>query len=164
MSGSFSGIAFHTFILLHCLISVLLRSVLVWEKYDDDEVCGQQWSRARSVYIACLPGHYTRPTPRVLYRSTADLPRRSRSIGRYGPTTDIILDSVHVLTFCIASVDRWFFDRNGPVPCVFCSGCRDKRGRLKMRDMNLRHQFARVEIAGHENAGPICRGGKSGKS
>jgi len=37
-------------------------------------------------------------------------------------------------------------------------------GRLKMRDMNLRHQFARVEIAGHENAGPICRGGKCGKS
>ena len=33
-------------------------------------------------------------------------------------------------------------------------------GRLKMRDMNLRHQFARVEIAGHENAGPICRGWK----
>jgi len=28
-------------------------------------------------------------------------------------------------------------------------------GRLKMRDMNLRHQFAQVEIAGHENAGPI---------
>ena len=23
-----------------------------------------------------------------------------------------------------------------------------------MRDMNLRHQFARVEIAGHENTGP----------
>jgi len=37
-------------------------------------------------------------------------------------------------------------------------------GRLKMRDMNLRHQFARVEIAGHENAGPICRGGKCEKS
>jgi len=37
-------------------------------------------------------------------------------------------------------------------------------GRLKMRDMNLRHQFARLEIAGHENAGPICRGGKGGKS
>ena len=37
-------------------------------------------------------------------------------------------------------------------------------GRLKMREMNLRHQFARVEIAGHENAGPICRGGKCGKS
>ena len=33
-------------------------------------------------------------------------------------------------------------------------------GRLIMRDMNLRHQFARVENAGHENAGPICRGGK----
>ena len=31
-------------------------------------------------------------------------------------------------------------------------------GRLKMRDMNLRHQFARVEIAGHENAGQIRRG------
>jgi len=28
-----------------------------------------------------------------------------------------------------------------------------------MRDVNLRHQFARVEIAGHENAGPICSGG-----
>ena len=39
-----------------------------------------------------------------------------------------------------------------------------RRGRLKMRDMNLRHQFARVEIAGHENAGPIFRGGKCGKS
>jgi len=23
--------------------------------------------------------------------------------------------------------------------------------------MNLRHHFARVEIAGHENAGPTCR-------
>jgi len=34
----------------------------------------------------------------------------------------------------------------------------------KMRDINLRRQFARVEIAGHENAGPICRGGKCGKS
>ena len=34
---------------------------------------------------------------------------------------------------------------------------------LKMRDMNLRHQFARVEIAGHENAGPICRGENAGK-
>ena len=32
-----------------------------------------------------------------------------------------------------------------------------------MRDTNLRHQFARVEIAGHENAGPICRGGKAEK-
>jgi len=31
---------------------------------------------------------------------------------------------------------------------------------LKMRDMNLRHQFAQVEIAGHENAGPTCRNGK----
>jgi len=53
------------------------------------------------------------------------------------------------------------------------------KGRLKMRDMNLRHQFARVEIAGHENAGPylqewkmqdmktrdqFCTGGKYGKS
>jgi len=28
---------------------------------------------------------------------------------------------------------------------------------MKMRDMNLRHQFARVEIAGHEDAGPTCR-------
>ena len=37
-------------------------------------------------------------------------------------------------------------------------------GQRKMRDMNLRHQFARVEIAGHDNAGPICRGGKCGKS
>jgi len=36
-------------------------------------------------------------------------------------------------------------------------------GRLKMRDMNLRQQFARVEITGHENAGPICRGGKCEK-
>ena len=35
---------------------------------------------------------------------------------------------------------------------------------LKMRDVNLRHEFALVEIAGHENAGPICRGGKCGKS
>ena len=34
---------------------------------------------------------------------------------------------------------------------------------LKMRDMNLRHQFARVEIAGHENAGPICRMENAGK-
>jgi len=33
-------------------------------------------------------------------------------------------------------------------------------GRLKMRDMNLRHQFARVEIAGHENAGPTLQGWK----
>jgi len=31
-----------------------------------------------------------------------------------------------------------------------------------MRDMNLRHQFARVDIAGHENAGPTCRSGKCG--
>jgi len=36
----------------------------------------------------------------------------------------------------------------------------DFMGRLKMRDMNLRHQFAQVEIAGHENAGPTCRNGK----
>jgi len=41
---------------------------------------------------------------------------------------------------------------------------RSKMQDLEMRDMNLRHQFARVEIAGHENAGPICRGGKCGKS
>jgi len=41
---------------------------------------------------------------------------------------------------------------------------RSKMQDLKMRDMNLRHQFARVAIAGHENAGPICRGGKCGKS
>jgi len=33
-------------------------------------------------------------------------------------------------------------------------------GRLKMRDMNSRHQFARVEIAGQENAGPTYRSGK----
>jgi len=33
-------------------------------------------------------------------------------------------------------------------------------GRLKMRDMNLRHQFARVKNAGHENTAPYCRGGK----
>ena len=32
-----------------------------------------------------------------------------------------------------------------------------------MRDMNLRHQFARVEIAGHENAGPICGVENAGK-
>jgi len=38
------------------------------------------------------------------------------------------------------------------------------RGRLKMRDMNLRHQLARVENARHENAGPNSRGGKCGKS
>jgi len=30
----------------------------------------------------------------------------------------------------------------------------------KMRDMNLRHQLARVENARHENAAPCCRGGK----
>ena len=36
-------------------------------------------------------------------------------------------------------------------------------GRLKMRDMNLRHQLARVEFAGHENAGPICRVENAGK-
>ena len=41
---------------------------------------------------------------------------------------------------------------------------RSKMQHLKMRDMNLRHQFARVEMSGHENAGPICRGGKCGKS
>jgi len=41
---------------------------------------------------------------------------------------------------------------------------RSKMQDLKMRDMNLRHQFARVEITGHENAGPICRGRKCGKS
>ena len=44
------------------------------------------------------------------------------------------------------------------------TGIRDNVGRLKMRDMNLRHQFARVEITGHENAGQICRGGKCGKA
>jgi len=41
---------------------------------------------------------------------------------------------------------------------------RSKMQDLKMRDMNLRHQFARVEIAGHKNAGPICRGEKCAKS
>ena len=41
---------------------------------------------------------------------------------------------------------------------------RSKMQDLKMRDINLRHQFARVEIAGHKNAGPICWGGKCGKS
>ena len=30
-------------------------------------------------------------------------------------------------------------------------------GTLKMRDMNLRHQLATVEIARHENAAPCCR-------
>jgi len=44
------------------------------------------------------------------------------------------------------------------------TGIHDNVGRLKMRDMNLRHQFARVEITGHENAGQICRGGKCGKA
>ena len=33
-----------------------------------------------------------------------------------------------------------------------------------MRDMNLRHQIAGVENARHENAAPICKGGKCGKS
>jgi len=28
----------------------------------------------------------------------------------------------------------------------------------KMRDMNLRHQLARVEIARHQNVAPCCRG------
>jgi len=42
-------------------------------------------------------------------------------------------------------------------------GLLPETGRLKMRDMNLRRLFARVEIAGHENAGPICRDGKCGK-
>jgi len=37
---------------------------------------------------------------------------------------------------------------------------RSKMQDVKMRGMNLRHQFARVEIAGHENAGPTCRSGK----
>ena len=37
-------------------------------------------------------------------------------------------------------------------------------GRLKMRDMNLRHQIAGVENARHKNAGPNCRGGKCWKS
>jgi len=37
------------------------------------------------------------------------------------------------------------------------------KGRLKMRDMNLRHQFARVEIAGWK-CGTNLRGGKCGKS
>jgi len=32
-----------------------------------------------------------------------------------------------------------------------------------MRDMNLRHKFARVEIAGHENAEPICGVENAGK-
>ena len=41
---------------------------------------------------------------------------------------------------------------------------RSKMQDLEMRDMNLRHHFARVEITGHENAGPICRNGKCGKS
>jgi len=34
---------------------------------------------------------------------------------------------------------------------------------LKMRDINLRHQLARVENARHENAGPYCRGENAGK-
>ena len=33
----------------------------------------------------------------------------------------------------------------------------------KMRDVNLRHQLARVETARHENAAPCCRGGKCEK-
>jgi len=41
---------------------------------------------------------------------------------------------------------------------------RSKMQGWKMRDMNLRHQIARVENARHENAGPNCRGGKCGKS
>jgi len=40
---------------------------------------------------------------------------------------------------------------------------RSKMQDLKMRDMNLRHQSARVEIAGHENAGPICGVENAGK-
>ena len=32
-----------------------------------------------------------------------------------------------------------------------------------MRDVNLRHQLARVETARHENAAPCCRGGKCEK-
>ena len=36
-------------------------------------------------------------------------------------------------------------------------------GRLKIRDMNLRHQFARVEIAGHENAGRFAGVENAGK-
>ena len=32
------------------------------------------------------------------------------------------------------------------------------------RDMKMQDQLAGVENAGHENAGPICRGGKCGKS
>jgi len=33
-------------------------------------------------------------------------------------------------------------------------------GATEMRDMNLRHLLAWVEFVGHENAGPISRGGK----
>jgi len=36
-------------------------------------------------------------------------------------------------------------------------------GTLKMLDMNLRNQIARVENARHENAAPCCRGGKREK-
>ena len=41
---------------------------------------------------------------------------------------------------------------------------RSKMQGWKMRDMNLRHQIAGVENTRHENAGPICKGGKCGKS
>jgi len=40
----------------------------------------------------------------------------------------------------------------------------ENTGRSNMRDMNLRHQLARLENAKHENAVPNCRGGKCGKS
>ena len=39
----------------------------------------------------------------------------------------------------------------------------ESTGHSKMRDMNLRHQYARVEIAGHENAGPVSMESQSVK-
>jgi len=41
---------------------------------------------------------------------------------------------------------------------------RSKMQGWKMQDMNFRHQIAGMENARHENAAPICKGGKCGKS
>ena len=80
----------------------------------------------------------------------------------------VIKSRVHVKYSCRLNEES--------LPVHLCVGCEDfmallsagwgniPGGRLKMRDMILRHQFARVENAGHENTAPYCRGGKCGKS
>jgi len=80
----------------------------------------------------------------------------------YGPIRDLLHESVPTVRQVLSQPLSTLAYRAPTANCLCNSG--HETGRLKMRDMNLRQQFARVEIAGRENAGPICRGGKCGKS